>query len=115
EGVEKKPRGRPIDFAKGAPPVVSPQQAAIYAKAPHPTVGKLFAEWLISPEGKAAIDAAGRASARKGVKSKTSIENGWGPNTKPIVVANKSYVEDARKWRATTRTTHWGNKRCEHT
>lgn len=107
--VREKDIGSPIDFAKGAAPVVSPQQAAIYAKAPHPTAGKLFAEWLISPEGQAAIDAVGRASSRKGVKSKTSIENGWGANTKPIVVANKSYIEDARKWLDTSVKPVWEN------
>src|SRR6185437_141126 len=40
----------------------------------------------------------GRASSRKGFKSKTSMENGWGPKVKPIVVSNKDYIEDARKW-----------------
>jgi hypothetical protein len=29
--VHEKNIGSPIDFARGAPPVVSPQQAAIYA------------------------------------------------------------------------------------
>jgi iron(III) transport system substrate-binding protein len=107
--VHEKEVGSPIDFARGAGPVVSPQQAAIYVKAPHPTAAKLFAEWLISPEGQAAIDAVGRASARKGFKSKTSMENGWGPNVKPIVVANKAYVEDARKWLDTAVKPVWEN------
>ena len=107
--VRERGVGSPIDFVRGAEPVVSPQQAAIYAKAPHPTAGKLFAEWLISPGGQAAIDALGRASARKGFKSKTSIENGWGPKVKPIVVANKGYIEDARKWLDTTVKPVWEN------
>jgi iron(III) transport system substrate-binding protein len=107
--VREKDIGSPIDFARGAPPVVSPQQAAIYAKAPHPTAAKLFAEWLTSPEGQAAIDAVGRASSRKGFKSKTSIENGWGPNIKPVVVANKAYIEDARKWLDTAVKPVWEN------
>jgi iron(III) transport system substrate-binding protein len=107
--VREKNIGSPIDFARGAPPVVSPQQAAIYAKAPHPTAAKLFAEWLTSPEGQAAIDAIGRASSRKGFKSKTSIENGWGPNVKPVVVANKAYIEDARKWLDTAVKPVWEN------
>ena len=107
--VREKETGSPIDFVRGAPPVVSPQQAAIYVKAPHPTAAKLFAEWLISPGGQAAIDAVGRASARKGFKSKTSIENAWGANTKPIVVANKSYIEDARKWLDTAVKPVWEN------
>ena len=67
--VREKEIGSPIDFARGAGPVVSPQQAAIYVKAPHPTAAKLFAEWLISPEGQSAIDAVGRASAREGLQS----------------------------------------------
>jgi iron(III) transport system substrate-binding protein len=107
--VHEKEIGSPIDFARGAGPVVSPQQAAIYVKAPHPMAGKLFAEWLISPEGQAAIDAVGRASARKGFKSKTSMENGWGPNVKPVVVSNKAYIEDARKWLDTTVKSIWEN------
>jgi iron(III) transport system substrate-binding protein len=107
--VHEKEVGSPIDFARGAGPVVSPQQAAIYAKAPHPTAAKLFAEWLVSPAGQAAIDAVGRASARKGFKSKTSMENGWGPNVKPIVVSNKAYIEDARKWLDTAVKPVWEN------
>ena len=107
--VREKNIGSPIDFARGAPPVVSPQQAAIYANPPHPMAAKLFAEWLTSPEGQAAIDAIGRASSRKGFKSKTSIENGWGPNVKPVVVANKAYIEDARKWLDTAVKPLWEN------
>jgi len=107
--VHEKETGSPIDFAKGAGPVVSPQQAAIYVKAPHPAAGKLFAEWLISPEGQAAIDGVGRPSARKGFKSKTSMENGWGPNVKPVVVSNKLYIEDARKWLDTAVKPVWEN------
>ena len=107
--VHEKEVGSPVDFARGAGPVVSPQQAAIYVKAPHPTAAKLFAEWLVSPEGQTAIDAVGRPSARKGFKSKTSIENGWGPNVKPVVVSNKAYIEDARKWLDTTVKPVWEN------
>jgi iron(III) transport system substrate-binding protein len=107
--VHEKEVGSPIDFARGAAPVVSPQQAAIYVKAPHPTAAKLFAEWLTSPAGQAAIDAVGRASSRKGFKSKTSMENGWGPNVKPIVVSNKAYIEDARKWLDTAVKPLWEN------
>ena len=107
--VHEKEVGSPVDFVRGAPPVVSPQQAAIYVKAPHPATAKLFAEWLISPEGQAQIDAVGRASARKGFKSKTSMENGWGANVKPVVVSNKAYIEDARKWLETAVKPVWEN------
>ncbi|HEY7168577.1 MAG TPA: extracellular solute-binding protein [Candidatus Binatia bacterium] len=107
--VHEKGIGSPIDFVRGAGPVVSPQQAAIYVKAPHPTAAKLFAEWLISPGGQAAIDAVGRPSARKGFKAKASIENGWGANVKPIVVSNRGYIEDARKWLDTNVKPVWEN------
>ena len=107
--VHEKEVGSPIDFARGAGPVVSPQQAAIYIKAPHPAAGKLFAEWLVSPEGQLAIDGVGRPSSRKGFKSKTSMENGWGAKVKPIVVSNKGYIEDARKWLDTTVKPIWEN------
>ena len=88
--------------------MISPQQAAIYAKAPHPAAAKLFAEWLVSPEGQAAIDAVGRPSARKGFKSKTQSKTA-GALTKPIVVSNKAYIEDARKWLDTTVKPVWEN------
>src|SRR5258706_1781375 len=107
--VHEKEVGSPIDFSRGAPPVVSPEQAAIYVKAPHPTAAKLFAEWLISPGGQAAIDAVGRASARKGFKAKTSIGHAWGANVKPILDANKGYIEDARKWLDTNVKPVWEN------
>jgi iron(III) transport system substrate-binding protein len=107
--VHEKEVGSPIEFVKGAPPVVSPQQAAIYAKPPHQSAAKLFAEWLISPEGQAAIDGVGRATARKGFKSKVSMETAWGANVKPIVVSNKAYIEDARKWLDSTVKPVWEN------
>jgi iron(III) transport system substrate-binding protein len=107
--MREKEVGSPLDFARGAAPVVSPQQAAIYVKAPHPEAAKLFAEWLISPEGQGAIDAVGRPSARKGFKSKSSMENGWGPNVKPVVVSNKAYIENARKWLDTAVKPVWEN------
>jgi len=85
-----------IQIARGA--IWSRSRAGDLCQNAYPTAAKLFAEWLTSPEGQAAIDAVGRASSRKGFKSKTSIENGWVPNIKALVVANKSYVEDAPKW-----------------
>jgi iron(III) transport system substrate-binding protein len=94
----EKEKGTPVDIVKGASPVISPQQAKIYAKAPHPNCGKLFAEWLITPEGQAALDAVGRSSARKGFKAKTSIANAWGSEAKPVPIANKAFFDDPRKW-----------------
>jgi iron(III) transport system substrate-binding protein len=96
--IHEKEKGTPVDIAKGAFPVISPQQAKLYAKAPHPNCGKLFAEWLITPEGQAALDTVGRSSARKGFKAKTSIENAWGSGAKPVPIVNKPFFDDPRKW-----------------
>jgi iron(III) transport system substrate-binding protein len=96
--IHEKEKGTPVDIVKGAFPVISPQQAKIYAKALHPNCGKLFAEWLITPEGQAALDTVGRSSARKGFKAKTSIANAWGSEAKPVPIANKAFFDDPRKW-----------------
>ena len=96
--IHDKEKGTPIDFVKAAVPVISAQQAGLYAKAPHVDTGKLFIEWMMAPEGQAAIDSVGRSPARKGFKSKTSVESAWGGNVKPIPVLDKLYFEDPRKW-----------------
>jgi iron(III) transport system substrate-binding protein len=96
--VEEKDKGSPVDFAKSVPPVISAQQLGIYGKAPHPNAAKLFAEWMITPEGQNAVAAVGRETSRKGVKSKASVESAWGENVKPIPITNKAFFEDPRKW-----------------
>jgi iron(III) transport system substrate-binding protein len=68
--IEEKEKGSPVDFVKSAAPVISAQQLGIYGKAPHINGAKLFAEWMITPEGQVAS----REVSRKGVKSKASIE-----------------------------------------
>jgi ABC-type Fe3+ transport system substrate-binding protein len=96
--IEEKEKGSPVDFVKSAAPVISAQQLGIYGKAPHINGAKLFAEWMITPEGQLAVAAVGRETSRKGVKSKASIEYAWGKNAKAIPLVNKSYSEDPRKW-----------------
>jgi iron(III) transport system substrate-binding protein len=96
--AHEKEIGSPVDFVKSAPPVVTAQQAGISAKAPHVNAGKLFAEWLISPEGQSAIDSVGRSPARKGFKGRASMEAAWGRSVKPIPVVDKLFFEDPRKW-----------------
>jgi hypothetical protein len=78
--------------------VISAQQLGIYGKAPHLDSAKLFAEWMITPEGQAAVAAVGRETSRKGVRSKASVEYAWGDKVKPIPIVNKSFSEDPRKW-----------------
>jgi iron(III) transport system substrate-binding protein len=96
--VHEKEKGTPVDIVKGAFPVISPQQAKLYSKALHPNSGKLFAEWLITPEGQTTLDSVGRSSARKDFKAKTSIANAWDSGTKPVPIANKAFFDDPRKW-----------------
>lgn len=96
--IEEKEKGSPVDFVKSAPPVISAQQLGIYGKAPHLNGAKLFAEWMITPEGQLAVAAVGRETSRKGVKSKASVEYAWGDKVKPIPIVNKSFSEDPRKW-----------------
>ena len=75
--IEEKEKGSPVDFVKSAQPVISAQQLGIYGKAPHLNGAKLFAEWMITPEGQLAVAAVGRETSRKGVKSKASVEYAW--------------------------------------
>jgi iron(III) transport system substrate-binding protein len=107
--LHEKEVGSPVDFVKSAPPVISAQQLGIYGKAPHLNGAKLFAEWLISPEGQLAVDAVGREISRKGIKSKASIENTWGANAKPIPIVDKAFFEDPRKWLDTNVKPVWEN------
>jgi iron(III) transport system substrate-binding protein len=96
--LSEKEKGSPIELVKTAPPIIHPRYAAIYAKAPHPHAAKLFAEWLISREGQAALDSVGREPARKGIQTKTSIEANFPATVRPLTVADKHYLEDPKKW-----------------
>jgi iron(III) transport system substrate-binding protein len=107
--MHEKGQGTPVDFVKGAPPIVFPRQAGIYIKAPHPNAGKLFAEWLISTEGQSVIDSVGRESARKGFPSKTSIDTAYPKGTKPLAVRDKLFLEDPKKWLDTYVQPVWGS------
>ena len=96
--IEEKEKGTPVDYLKSAAPVISAQQLGIYGKAPHLNAAKLFAEWMIAPEGQLAVAAVGREVSRKGIKSKASIEYAWGDNVKPIPIVNNAFSENPRKW-----------------
>jgi len=96
--VAEKEKGTPVDVVKSATPIVFGRQAGIYIKAPHPNAAKLFAEWLISPEGQGVIASVGRETARKGVASKSAIDVVFSPATQPITVKDKLFLEDPKKW-----------------
>ena len=64
--IEEKEKGSPVDFVKSAPPVISAQQLGIYGKAPHLNGAKLFAEWMITPEGQSCGGGCGQGDFKKG-------------------------------------------------
>ena len=107
--IEEKEKGSPVDFVKSAAPVISAQQLGIYGKAPHINGAKLFAEWMIAPEGQLAVAGVGREVSRKGIKSKASIDYAWGGSVKPIPLVNTAYSEDPRKWLDTNVKPVWEN------
>lgn len=96
--MEETHKGTPVGYVKSVPPVVFPRQAGLYAKAPNPNAGKLFAEWLISDEGQRTIDSIGRETSRNDFKSKTSIDSAYGKGVKPLPVTDKGFLEDPKKW-----------------
>lgn len=96
--LDEKEKGSPVEYVRSAAPIISGQQLGIYGKAPHINGAKLFAEWMIAPEGQLAVAAVGREVSRKGMKSKASVESAWGSNVTPIPLTNRSYFEDPRKW-----------------
>jgi len=95
EEMEKKV---PVSYVKTVPPVVFPRQAGIYVKAPNPNAAKLFAEWLITPEGQKTIDSVGRESSRNDFKSHTSIEAAYGKAMKPLPVTDQQFLGDPKSW-----------------
>lgn len=107
--LREKEKGSPVDLVRTIPPVVNPRYAAIYAKAPHPNAAKLFAEWLISPDGQAALDSVGREPARKGFPSKNSVEANFPGTIRVLTPQDKSYLEDPKKWLDTHVKPIWGN------
>lgn len=94
----EKQKGSPIDFVKTAPPIVFPRFAAVYAKAPHPNAAKLFAEWLISPQGQSVLDGIGRETVRKGFPSHTSVDVVFSPHIEIIGVTDGRYLADPKAW-----------------
>ncbi|MGH7833284.1 MAG: ABC transporter substrate-binding protein [Candidatus Binatia bacterium] len=107
--IHEKERGTPIDYVTSAPPIVFPRQAGLYIKSPHPNAGKLFAEWLITPDGQSVIDSLGRETARKGAPSKTSIDRAFPKGTQALSPKDKLYLEDPKKWLDTNVQPVWGS------
>jgi iron(III) transport system substrate-binding protein len=96
--LDEKQKGAPVDFITTAPPIIAMRYAAIYAKAPHPNSAKLFAEWLISPDGQAVLDAVGRETARRGFHSRLSVESVFPNSTGVVLLSNQEYLANPKAW-----------------
>jgi len=58
----------PIGWVGIEPAITGAPQISLIAKAPHPNAGRLFIDFVISPEGQAMIAKLGRVAARPGTK-----------------------------------------------
>lgn len=64
-----KQKGGPVDWAAVEPLVGRPQGLALAKIAPHPHAALLFADFILSPEGMALLNAMGRVPTGKNVKT----------------------------------------------
>jgi iron(III) transport system substrate-binding protein len=62
-------RGGPIDWVPVEPLVGRPQALALATNAPHPHAALLFADFVLSPEGMAMLNAMGRVPTGKSVRT----------------------------------------------
>jgi iron(III) transport system substrate-binding protein len=65
---EMKGKGAPLDFVDTTDPIVtSPTVITLSAHAPHPNAGRLYIEFVLSPEGQTVLRNFGRVAANKDV------------------------------------------------
>ncbi len=67
-----KRRGAPIDFVPVQPVAARPQGIGVAKNAPHPNAARLFADFVLSPEGQRLFESMGRVPASRKVKSALS-------------------------------------------
>jgi iron(III) transport system substrate-binding protein len=96
--LREKEKGSPVDWVKAVPPVVFTDYAVFYAKSPHPNAAKLFIEWLLSPDGQAAVSSTGRTPNLKGLDVASSLERNWSPDVKPLATIDPAFILDQKKW-----------------
>jgi iron(III) transport system substrate-binding protein len=58
-----KRKGAPIDYVPVQPVVARPQGIGVAARAPHPSAARLFADYVLSPEGQQLFESMGRVPA----------------------------------------------------
>ena len=64
-----KRRGAPIDYVPVQPVAARPQGIGVAKNAPHPNAARLFADFVLSPEGQRLFESLGRVPASRAVKS----------------------------------------------
>ena len=84
-------KGAPIDFVPVQPVVARPQGIGVMKNAPHPNGGRLFADYVLSPEGQKLFESMGRVPASTKVKS--ALSNFPFTMIDPITV-----LDESMKW-----------------
>ena len=84
-------KGAPIDFVPVQPVVARPQGIGVMKNAPHPNAGRLFADYVLSPEGQTLFESMGRVPASTKVKS--ALNNFPFTMIDPITV-----LDESMKW-----------------
>lgn len=84
-------KGAPIDFVPVQPVVARPQGIGVMKNAPHPNAARLFADYVLSPEGQKLFESMGRVPASTRVKS--SLNNFPFTMIDPITV-----LDESMKW-----------------
>ena len=84
-----KRKGAPIDFVPVQPVVARPQGIGVAKNAPHPNAARLFAEYVLSPEGQTLFESMGRTPAKV-----TSESNGF----RFTLIDPVTVLDESAKW-----------------
>jgi iron(III) transport system substrate-binding protein len=86
-----KRKGAPIDYAPVQPVVARPQGIGVAKNAAHPNAARLFAEYVLSPDGQKLFESMGRVPADPRVKSAF--------NNFPFVLIDAvTVLDESAKW-----------------
>lgn len=93
--IALKAKGAPVEFAK-TEGVFHAISLGLLKGAPHPNTGKLWINWLLSPDGQGVLGAAGRAPARP----ETPISTPLKPEGMKWYVSQADYYKEYNKYDA---------------
>ena len=86
-----KRKGAPIDYVPVQPVVARPQGIGVAKSAPHPNAARLFAEYVLSPEGQQLFASMGR------VPASTNARNG-SSNFPFVMIDPVTVLDESVKW-----------------